>query len=108
MARVRFKSPEFEVATYDGKLVGIFDAVSGQVVPGTCPAWFPALTEELETLKMVEVVEGKFVQVGEQMFHGHDGKWEAVDAGARMLCAAGDSQIVVVSGFEFMRDYEPA
>lgn len=108
MAKVRLKSPEFDVATYDGQLVGIFDQVSGQVVPGTCPMWFPALTEELETLKMVEVVEGKFVQVGEDLFHGESGKWRKVEPGSRVLYAGDHAPMEIVSALEFLRDYEPA
>lgn len=106
MPTVRLKTEEFQVAVFDGELVGIFDPTFGKVVPRTCPAWMPALTQVVKSLTGLEVVEGGFIGVADQMYFGCGGKWVTVEPGARILCDR-EGKISVVGVEDFYAAYEP-
>ncbi len=108
MPRYRFKSESYDTAVYDGELVGMFDPVFGKVVTGTCPAWFPAVMQEVDTLAMLEVKDGEFIEVAnEGMFFGKAGAWVKVEPASRII-HGDDGQVDVVTAAEFVNLFEPA
>jgi hypothetical protein len=109
MPKFRLKSPTFDVAYWDGERVGLVDQVFGKVVPNTGPKWFPAALEEHDSLSMLEVIDGKFITVGGELFHGAAGTWRKVEPGSRLLCEDGmTGPVTTVPAATFLEQFEPA
>lgn len=107
MPRYRLSNPEVDVACYDGELVGMVDPVFGKVAKGTCPVWFPAVLEEVESLAGLAVVEGQFIAVKDEgMFFGELGQWLKVEPGSRII--RDHDGLHVVTAEDFLRNYVPA
>lgn len=105
MAKYRKKPVVIDAVLFDGKCVGASDEFRN-VVPGTCPEWFPAVVPETHP-------DNKFANPGEIFFAG--GRLCIGTLEGTMVAEAGDWIIRGVKGEIypckpdiFAATYEPA
>lgn len=112
MAKYRIRGmPVVDAAYYDGKLVGQRDPVSGRVVPGTCPAWFPAVSLECasvsEALRAVDRQPGKVAVEGGHLYVGTPGGVTIVSPGNMVYGWSDTSVLRTMRREAFEQAYEP-
>lgn len=110
MAQFRKRPVVIEAALFDGHLVGDLNPVTGKVIPGTCPYWFPAVTQDVSSKVLAEAKAaepGHVVGSGERLYIG--------TLEGTMCASPGDWIIFGVNGElypckpdVFAKTYEPA